>query len=277
MNKHECIARAKTLVAAGDENSLRYAALELRTCMELITYEKLRDYSSMIPETVLEKWQPPQAVKALLEFEPLADQSYRLSFGRQSAPGVPAETMTVLGEHKSLNHKWLRTHYNKIGNALHAHAKPSTTLKGANRREYLEEVIADLEPVVASRMRGTSIRSVFTCRCERCDDPVVVNVKTAERTGKAVCFKPGCKAEYNLKIAEDKRTCKFLLIQATFTCIKCEASIFLPPHELAEDRSFTCGTCNTLHTIVGKEWVYEAKVESKENSPDSKVQSNETM
>jgi hypothetical protein len=276
MNKHECIARAKTLVAAGDENSLRYAALELRTCMELITYEKLRDYSSMIPETVLEKWQPPQAVKALLEFEPLADQSYILSFGCQSAPGVPAETMTVLGEHKALNYGWLRRHYNKIGNALHAQAKTKTTSKSANRKEYLEEVIADLEPVVESHVRGTSIRSVFTCRCERCDDSVVVNVTTVERTGKAMCFKPGCGAEYNVKIAEDQRTCEFLLIQARFACIKCEAPIFLLPRELAEDRSFTCRTCNTPHTIVGKEWVYEAKVESKENSPDSKDQSNGT-
>jgi hypothetical protein len=276
MNTQDCIARAKSLVAAGDDASLRYAALELRTCMELVTYEKLRDYSSMIPETVLEKWQPPQAVKALLEFEPLADQSYVLSFGQQSAPGVPAEKMTVLGEHKALNYNWLRKHYNKIGNALHAQAKTKTKSKGANRREYLEEVIADLEPVVASRMHGTSIRSVFTCRCERCDDPVVVNINTAERTGKAVCFKPECRAEYNVKIAEDKRTCEFLLIKATFTCIKCEASIFLPPHELAEDRSFTCRTCNTLHTIVGKNWVYEAKVEANENAPDPKDQSKRT-
>jgi hypothetical protein len=275
MSKLDCLKRAKALLATGDEPSLRYAALELRICMELITYEKLRDYSSMIPEAVLEKWQPPQAVKALLEFEPHADQSYVLAFGRQSAPGVPAETMTILGEHKSLNYKWLRKHYNKIGNALHAEAKPKTTLKAADRREYLEAVIADLEPVVASHLHGTPIRRVFTCRCERCDDLVVVNVETAERTGKAKCFKPGCEAEYNVKIAEDKRTCKFLLIQATFTCIKCEAPIFLPPHELAEDRSFTCRTCNTLHTIVGKNWVYEAKVEV-EDAPDTQSQSNGT-
>jgi hypothetical protein len=270
MNKHDCITKAKSLIASGDEASLRYASLELRMCMELITYEKLRTYSSMIPEAVLEKWQPPQAVKALLEFEPHADKNYVLSYGRQKGLGMPAETMTVLGEHTSLSYKWLRTHYNKIGNALHAQAKPNISPSGANRKDYLEEVISDLEKVLASRINGSGMRNVFSVECERCNDQVVVNTKSAKKTGRALCFKPGCGAEYTVKISDDEKKCEFLLIQSEFTCDACEKPIYLPTGELSIGRNFTCRSCNAKHKIVNMEWVYEVETEGTNNAVDPK-------
>jgi hypothetical protein len=198
MKKDECITNAKSLIARGDEASLRYAALELRMCMELITYEKLRTYSSMIPESILEKWQPPQAVKALLEFEPHADESYVLSYGRQKGPAIPAESMTVLGEHKSLSYKWLKTHYNKIGYALHAQAKAKTgdSRESTKWKDYLLQVVSELEEVIASRINGSGMRTVFSSECERCEGRVVVNSAAAKNTGRAACFNPECKAEY---------------------------------------------------------------------------------
>jgi hypothetical protein len=267
MNKTECIDRARSLIATGDEVSLRYAALELRMCMELITYEKLRTYSSMIPESVLKKWQPPQAVKALLEFEPDADKSYILSFGRQPGLGLPAESMTVLGEHKSLSRGWLRTHYNKMGSILHAQAKASVLADGTKRKAYLEQVVSELEEVISSRINGSGMRTVFSSECERCDGRVVVNSAAAKNTGRAVCFNPECKAGYTITTADDWSTCEFLLVQSEFACIECDTPIYLPTHELAIGRSFRCGNCKAMHKL-NSEWVYGIEGEATGDAKD---------
>jgi hypothetical protein len=49
LDKRACLECAKELIREGSVQSLRYAALELRFCMEIITYEKLRASASHIP------------------------------------------------------------------------------------------------------------------------------------------------------------------------------------------------------------------------------------
>jgi hypothetical protein len=39
--KTECLSRARELIGGGAAHRLRYAALELRLCIELMTFEKL--------------------------------------------------------------------------------------------------------------------------------------------------------------------------------------------------------------------------------------------
>ena len=120
LDKRACMERAEALLAALKPENVRYAALELRLCIEALTYEKLRSFSSVIPQSVLETWKPPQAVKALLEFEPMADQSFTLYAGVEEEYGKPAPTMQFIGQHNSLRLKWLRKHYHRPGNLLHA-------------------------------------------------------------------------------------------------------------------------------------------------------------
>src|SRR5437867_3989850 len=107
LNKYDCLARAKKQLASPDATSLRYAALELRFCMEAVTYEKLRAYSSRLPVEVLSCWQPPQAVAALLELEDEADQEYTVAFGLRDDTTGPLD---VIGEHRTFAPAWLRKH-----------------------------------------------------------------------------------------------------------------------------------------------------------------------
>jgi hypothetical protein len=72
MDKRAHVARATELLDKADDALLPYAALELRMAMEAIAYGKLRAFATRIPTSVLDKWQPPQAMRALLEFEPHA-------------------------------------------------------------------------------------------------------------------------------------------------------------------------------------------------------------
>ena len=77
------IKRARELLSSPDPAVVPYAALEMRMAMEAITYEKLRAYAPRLPLTVLDTWQPPQAMKVLLQFEPRAGSNMRMRFAEE--------------------------------------------------------------------------------------------------------------------------------------------------------------------------------------------------
>ena len=88
--KREAYDAASVLLAKRDDCSLRYAALELRRCMEAIVYEKLKVYDVLLPEGSVHQWQPSQAFDALIAVEPNAQETCTLSIAIEQEPGAPA-------------------------------------------------------------------------------------------------------------------------------------------------------------------------------------------
>jgi len=199
-DKRSCLQRARELLERGDDSVLRYVCLELRFCMEAVTYQKLETYAKRLPSGVLAIWQPPQAVKALLELEPGADQDFQMMVAFESEPGVPTGKWMSLGNHKSIKVSWLRKHYHKLGNLLHV-PSPATESSSLQRepkelRKYLESVVAELEPVVASRF-DSSLANLVEFQCSVCGEPVAANLEGVQKSHKAVCLNPSCGAEFS--------------------------------------------------------------------------------
>lgn len=259
LDKRSCMVRAQVLLAEATPERLRYAALELRLCMEALTYEKLRAFSNIVPEEVLRTtWQPPQAVKALLEFEPSADQTFVLYAGREKEDGKPVKEMKYVGTHSSLRLRWLRKHYNKLGNLLHSPAdgdpnsQDVTTLK-----EYLAEVIADLQEPLRSTITGGILREVFNFACFVCGKPVIANAETVREKKKAVCLNPICKAEYFAELDETGQS-TFQLMVTLLKCVAegCEGVAQVENRKLDVGAEFTCPKCSLRHVIVERQWGY---------------------
>lgn len=258
LDKRSCMARAQALLAEATPDSLRYAALELRLCIEVLTYEKLRAFSNMVPEEVLRTWQPPQAVKALLEFEPRADRTFVLRVGRQEINGKPPQKMTCVGTHNSLGFGWLRKHYNKLGNLLHAPAVSDSVDQDVTPlKEYLAEVISDLTEPLQSTITGGMIREVYNFTCSRCAKPVIANAETAREKSKAVCLNPQCKAEYFAKLNEAGQM-TFVLIATPFECAAegCDGVAQIENRKLEKGLGFVCPKCGQKHKIVDCQWGY---------------------
>lgn len=255
------MARAQALLTEPTPENLRYTALELRFCIEALTYEKLRAFSNMVPEEVLKTWQPPQAVKALMEFEPSADQTFVLSVGREEEYGKPAPKMQVVGKHTSLRLGWLRKHYNKLGNLLHAPAVGDTQSQSvASLKDYLAEVIADLKEPLESTITGGSLRAVYNFTCSECDKPVVCNAETVREKRKAVCLNPQCKAEYFANVNEAGEA-TFQLMVTSFECAAegCSGVVEIENRKLDVGIEFTCPVCSLRHVIAHRQWGYGPK------------------
>lgn len=256
-DKYSCMAKAKELLVDETEYlNLRYAALELRMCMEFLTYEKLRSYSDVIPATVLATWQPPQAVKALLEFEPRADQTFTLHIGKQDGPGQPAKEMHYLGTHAALPFRLLRKHYHKLGNLLHAPTKPETSsLDAAKTLTYLQEVVADLEAPLNSNILSCTLRNTWSFTCAQCGNVLVRNAESLSQDSAVACFTPGCDAEYQAELSPDGEAI-FKPVLSHFECLQCKADIAISPKKLKIGASFKCSACGKEHGIVGHTWKY---------------------
>lgn len=265
LDKRSCMTRAKALLVNPTPEDLRYAALELRLCIEALTYEKLRSFSAMIPESVLETWQPPQAVRALLEFEPEADGSFTIYAGVEEEYGKSAPHMQFVGRHNSLGLKWLRKHYNKLGNFLHAPSPIANASPDVRKlKEYLAEVVSDLEAPLNSTILGGSIREVFSFICGKCTNPVVCNARTVASLHKATCFNPQCSAEYHVTISSEGQA-TFQLMVTAFECANTDCAGIMPVENRKLDIGvdIQCPICRLKHVIVNRQWLYVPKESSK--------------
>jgi hypothetical protein len=72
--KHHHI-RALNLAAGGELESLRYASLELRLCIECLIYDRLQAYLPEVSHAAIKKWTPKQVMAELLAADPKADRS----------------------------------------------------------------------------------------------------------------------------------------------------------------------------------------------------------
>lgn len=261
MDKLSFMTRAKRLLSDPTPENLRYAALELRSCIEALTYEKLRSFSTVIPEDVLKTWQPPQAVKALLEFEPKADHSFEIRVARQDDEGKPVGEARSLGQHVALSFKWLRKHYHKLGNQLHAPSVgDSLPLDGPKLATYLTEVINDLQEPLNSTILGGGFREVYSFKCSKCEQLVVANVETVRQSERAVCLNAQCKAEYFARTSDDGEAI-FELMVTVFECMKdgCIGAIPVENRLLDIGVEFSCPKCGSKHVVVERTWGYGLK------------------
>lgn len=229
--------------------------------MEFITYEKLNAIGSHIPKHIVDAWQPPQAVKALLEFEPLGDKSFKIFAGKEEEYGKPAKEMIFVGEHKSLGLKWLRKHYNKVGRYLHGYQTIDGLMQDSKLKEYLLEVVSAVEEANSGNIRSAAFIQPFDITCERCGKPFVVAKRSLMSTNKFYCFNANCCAEYYGELV-DENSAKFTLIATAFDCASCTAKISVEDRYLKIDYKFKCGKCHTEHQLCSNNWRYVVNVPS---------------
>lgn len=266
-SKFKCHERAKALIAEGTAVSLRYAALELRYCMEAITYEKLEASAKHIPVHILETWQPPQAVKMLLEHEPKADKGFVLFAGIEEEYGKPSENMQFVSEHKAFSLSWLRKHYNKVGSYLHyLHRTRKADREASEKiRDYLLAVSDEVEEILKGSITGGWLDEIFKFECEKCQQLIVVGKQTLERTRHIVCQNPNCKAEYFAVVENDGSEVSFMLKVTRFDCVMCKAEIPVENRKLDIGFMFKCPACLTKHRIENRQWGYSSEIESNES------------
>ena len=113
--KHHAYDAAAALLAKQDDASLRYAALELRRCIEAIVYAKLRVYGDLLPEGSVHQWQPPRACEALIAIEPCAEATFTYAIAPETEPGkISAGPYHTVGVDERPKAKWIKKTWQKL-------------------------------------------------------------------------------------------------------------------------------------------------------------------
>lgn len=236
--KTDCFERAKKLVDKGNYDSLIYASLELRQCIESIVYEKLESYRKYVPDVVFKKWQPNHALKTLLYFEPDAGESMRIAIAPESSPGVTSGPFQYLGEHKALTVEWLDKNYNKLGSFLHIQRDRSKIMSYNKLKSELTTIIDKLDEVTKCNLISCSMADRVTFECHACNKISLANVKSIRKLGGAFCIHPDCGASHT--VIENDGIFSFKLEQTCFKCSKCKTDNFIPNTDIHINMEFTC-------------------------------------
>lgn len=243
---------AKELLAQGKDEVLRYAALELRRCIEAVVYEKLEAYRKWISEKLARTWQPPQAFKALLEIDPGGQDDAVFAVAAQERPDEPPKTpLKVIGTDQRPNIKWLTDTWNKLGSYLHADWPHSRKSERGNGREFYERVLSQLEPFVATHFTA-AMTNAIDFKCSECEQTVVISQEGLEFAGHATCL--NCWLRYSHR--EQDGAPYFFLEELAIECDECHQQIYLPSAELKAGYELQCRNCKTRFRAVVQTWSF---------------------
>lgn len=169
------LAKATDLLASGDEDNLTYACLELRKCIEALSYELLMGYLSEVPLKALETWQPDKVMKELLRADPNADQTSRIRMRREGADGAPDGDWMDLGEDRRLKTRWATKAYHQLGSFLHVptikQSRSDEPLDMEAIRRRVELIRAQLAHVLGATIWNANFSVSVTVPCTECEAP----------------------------------------------------------------------------------------------------------
>lgn len=238
------LKKAKALLEKGDPDSLRYACLEMRFCLELLAYELIELHEKELPEEVFQVWQPKRVIEELLTFDPDIEKDSVISVGFEGSAGEPPKQMLVLGEEKGLTRKFIGKHHGKLSSFLHAPTfaklRSGASLDKAAVAAYLQELVPEVETLCLSPRSNLAMFVTFECRA--CKKTIVRNHESLAEGAIVTCTKTGCGATYTVS-GLDTHTPSLEMLQIEFECPACNTKNFLDKHLLRHGATITCVAC----------------------------------
>ncbi len=242
----QALHRAQAELSANKDERLRYAALELRMCIEAITYDRAQTFIQELPPEEYKTWQPQKLLAVLVEIEPLAASSGSLRFRQESAPGEQERPWVNIGETRVFGLKDIQRNYHKLGNFLHFPTLGQMQAGGVELkkiREHCDAVSASLGYVLAAPIHNLDFKSLVTFECEECKNKVRKRIEPGAKEVEASCFE--CKAQYIIKSTEEKD--KYLRGRKTrpVNCPTqgCTHQFECPVEKIQAGAKWTCPSC----------------------------------
>lgn len=254
-NIDDRLARAKELIANGDEHALLYAALELRFCFESVAYQNLAAYGGDVSAELTREWRPDQIIRMLASLDPHSDQTASFSISVSPLPDdLNFETSDLkelfgdqeflpIGEAKRIPWSKFRTYYNALGSYLHLQKDQSTK---PPRVDKLQRWIAELEEVASSTLIAAA-RNIATGKCS-CGQVLILG--PAEQAGDKAIFCPNSKCNISYIAIKDDPEHRIEKIHAVGLRCKCTAMVPFAPDMLLKPT--VCPHCKaSVRAFIG--------------------------
>lgn len=239
------ITAARSLIVAGDEASLRYAALEIRMAIELMFYKLLPSYKVELPDELLKHWQPKKIIDALIECDPYIEHDYTLTMAEERSAGNHGPAIHI-GRYKAVNRKLLRLYYHKIGSYLHA---PMTEIRPdlLKMNSFLNSAATRVEEYCRETTLISNFGKFHTVSCV-CGRKIKRNANALKSKSYVICPDESCGAVFDL-IEDGENGALWKMRETEYNCQHCRTSNFLGSHLIKSGATFTCVECGQKYII----------------------------
>ncbi len=243
---------AQELTSASDAR-VRYAALELRTAMEALVYERLLLYESELPEAELSIWQPKRVFEVLLDLDPFADKSSSFSMAPESSPGVQSGPFVNMGNERVITMKELKKYYDKLGSYLHAPTVQQAR-HGVNAtsqmRQRCEEISSAISQILSSPIWSVDVKVVAEISCFECKKAIVCRMPRSPTESRTVnCT--NCNAVYCVEPRESMEV-EWRPLHQKLKCAseECGETCVIWPKEIKPGTYWKCCKCGGENKII---------------------------
>lgn len=270
--------RAKALMASGDRDHLRYAALELRYSIEHLFYALIPQYKTELPDDVLQGdvWRPADIIDMISDIDPHVTQDREFRMGVQPAAGVPPKEMIVMGRQSGIGKDIIRKVYHKLGFYLHARTDQKAH-DPEHLRKRLEKYLPFVERYRSDSMLGGGVAVKANFKCQACGRPIVHREERAKRNPYITCPNKQCGAIFKYLETDDPEQSMHKLLQHDLKCENCGDINWLDIHklqEMAETRGLVnCHTCNTKYQV--QPWIVFQRLDENGEPVKKMVEGNE--
>ena len=227
-----CVNKADALIAQGDEDSLRYACLQLRMGIERLFYELIPLYAEELPTDILKKWQPRQVIDALLECDPHVEGDIRISFVDSD------DEIFLQRQNKAVTKQLINRYWHKLGSYLHA-SMTAEELDLVKLSPFLRATVEGLRAYSADKILS-NIRSLASFKCE-CGRTIRRNSEALKIKPYVTCPDVKCGAMWQYAKRDGMGT--FTLVTHSYTCPSCKAVSKFGAHLAVDGLTITCCNC----------------------------------
>jgi hypothetical protein len=248
---HEHLAKAQYLLKASDGDSHRYACLELRMCVEAITYGMLSLYRPELEQKSLRGWQPRKVFDELLNIDPHVETAPTVEI--QDDAG---EWHKLFKPEQRLTAKWAEKAHHALSNALHVPINlaggDENGLPKDHHRARADKYRTELERVLGSESWHLFF-SGETWGVE-CDCGALMKRRKDLVNSNTVFKCVECPRQYDTsKNGNGELTAT--LRRIIWKCNFCGIKNAFPEHQLSERYKASCRECGE-HAEIRKEWLF---------------------
>ncbi|MEJ0075280.1 MAG: hypothetical protein WDO17_07500 [Alphaproteobacteria bacterium] len=261
------LAKATKLLATNDEDDLVYACLELRKCIEAISYETFTAYLTEVPLKAFEAWQPDKVMKELLRIDPEADHTSHLRFKTEGRNGEPDGEWQDMGEDRRMKLKWATKAYHSLGSFLHVptikQEREGLSFDAIVARERADKIGAELAHILDSTIWNANFSVFVTVACTECEAPIKRRSSVLEKGEPVECGNCGQQFKYELQPADSYF---FMPVAISWKCEACDEPRTIMQSKMKNGEDASCPKCGDRAKIaVQTSWVLER--EAPANAP----------
>lgn len=235
-----CLERAVLLLEQPGVQPARYAALELRFCIEAFVYHRLQHFVQELPSNEQDTWQPRKGLELLLQLDPAVTIGSTIMLEG-----------TVVGRDEVLTLSDVKSNYDALGSFLHTPTlKQLKAGKGhdeARIRTRCKQVVEMLSRVLAATVVSTFGMFDILEACARCGRPVRRRVPSNTESYDATCV---CGAIYDILECPGLPSV-WQMRRVVLRCLKvdCHAEMVFAADQVKLGTKLRCPECDSQHVV----------------------------